>query len=357
MQSRIVKTVSDLRSLIAESTEIVIDDNMSPMQHPIWSLSCAETLTKESLLKIVAVENDNGILGLAPLVKTKGFFGGFQQLGHEALDEPSDFYFSSSSALEALVEILSKSKKPVTLGRIMSDSKSIAAIQRAFQEHGIVTTSKTSSCPYIPLESPDGDVDQLLSSKLRSDLRRAQRKANTMGAVTFEIHAPESEQEFLALYQLILKVEAASWKGRAGSALAMDQMRQDFFRVYGARAADRGLLRIALMRIGSDAAAVQYAVQTGRRFWLLKIGYDEKYARCSPGMLLMYETLRYAAEQGLRSYELLGNPAPWTKRWTSLHRDTIRVDACRSKSKFVLARLSSALIRFSRKLMGLWQHA
>jgi hypothetical protein len=44
-------------------------------------------------------------------------------------------------------------------------------------------------------------------------------------------------------------------------------------------------------------------------------------------MLLMLNTLRYAAEQGLSSYEFLGYPAPWTQRWTTLIRQTVRIDA------------------------------
>ena len=61
---------------------------------------------------------------------------------------------------------------------------------------------------------------------------------------------------------------------------------------------------------------MQIAVTSGDRFSLLKIGYDQAFARCSPGSLLMCETIRYAAAHGVRSYEFLGGNEPWTQMWT-----------------------------------------
>ena len=61
---------------------------------------------------------------------------------------------------------------------------------------------------------------------------------------------------------------------------------------------------------------MQMAVEDGGGLWLLKIGYDRAYGRCSPGMLLMRETIRYAAEAGLGRYEFLGCSATWTRVWT-----------------------------------------
>ena len=79
------------------------------------------------------------------------------------------------------------------------------------------------------------------------------------------------------------------------------------------------------MRIGGHAAATQIAVECREGFWLLKVGYDETFARCSPGHLLMVETLRYAASRGLRTYEFLGSAEPWTQIWTDRVRPCVSV--------------------------------
>ena len=86
----------------------------------------------------------------------------------------------------------------------------------------------------------------------------------------------------------------------------------------------RERFRICRLRFGDSIVAVQVCrIEESRRFWLLKIGYDERFARCSPGNLLVCETLRYAARQGLESYEFLGSSDNWTRVWTRDERQSV----------------------------------
>ena len=62
---------------------------------------------------------------------------------------------------------------------------------------------------------------------------------------------------------------------------------------------------------------MQLAVEQGGGFYLLKVGYDAQFAGCSPGLLLMRDTIRYAVEAGLTSYEFLGRAEAWTRMWTT----------------------------------------
>ena len=87
------------------------------------------------------------------------------------------------------------------------------------------------------------------------------------------------------------------------------------------------MLRIGLLRIGDTPVAMQLGVEWGGRFWLLKIGYDEAFSRCSPGSLLMVEMVRRAAGRGLTSYELLGVSEQWTRMWTRRERPCVSLRA------------------------------
>ena len=53
------------------------------------------------------------------------------------------------------------------------------------------------------------------------------------------------------------------------------------------------------------------------------MGYDEAFSACSPGLLLMRDTIRYAAQAGLASYEFLGRAEAWTRVWTAEERQTV----------------------------------
>jgi CelD/BcsL family acetyltransferase involved in cellulose biosynthesis len=170
-------------------------------------------------------------------------------------------------------------------------------------------------CPQIALDDSWREPERKYSASRRSDLRRRQRIAESFGPVTFETVSP-SRQQVGPLLEELLRVEDSSWKGKAGSALLRDEALGGFFRRYAEAASDKGILRFFFMRIGGRAVAGELAAQCAGRFWALKIGYDEEFRRCAPGMLLTLFTLRYAAACGLHSYEFLGSIAPWTLEWT-----------------------------------------
>jgi hypothetical protein len=145
----------------------------------------------------------------------------------------------------------------------------------------------------------------------------------------------------------------SSWKGRHGTALASDADRGVFYRRYAADACEKGILRVSFLRIGGQAAAMQLAVECGRRYWLLKIGYDQRFHRCSPGTLLVRETVAYAASKGLDTYEFLGIAAPWVETWTQRLRPCVSVRASpahpRGAAAFAADLFDFALRRFRRK--------
>ncbi len=60
---------------------------------------------------------------------------------------------------------------------------------------------------------------------------------------------------------------------------------------------------------------MQIMVEEHGALWLLKIGFDEAFARVSPGNLLLMEVIRHAAANGLERVEFLGKDAPWTAAW------------------------------------------
>ena len=68
---------------------------------------------------------------------------------------------------------------------------------------------------------------------------------------------------------------------------------------------------------------MQIAVEQNNAYWLLKIGFDPAFGNCSPGNLLLAESLRDAARRGLASLEFLGTVEPWTQVWTDQERKCV----------------------------------
>jgi len=182
--------------------------------------------------------------------------------------------------------------------------------------------SPQASCPFILLDPSWREPESHLNSGRRSDLRRARRKAEQLGTVDSRVLTPRPS-ELASLLDEAFAVEASGWKGAASSALCCDPRRASFFRRYAAAAARFGMLRILFLRIGGDLAAMQIAVETRRKLWLLKVGYREQLAKCSPGMLLMRDSIAYAADAGLEGFEFLGRAEAWTDVWTDQLREHV----------------------------------
>jgi CelD/BcsL family acetyltransferase involved in cellulose biosynthesis len=298
----------------------------SPTQHFIWSQACAESFHDARELQTVVVRDRGRVTALAPLVRTRGPLVRLEALGVRELFEPMDFLYADATALAALADRLARQPLPLRLQRVPEGSPMVAALTRAFQGRGVIHSAPISPCPYIDLDASWAQPETHFNSGRRSDFRRARRHAEQQGAVTFEILSP-SPGEVGGLIDEALAVEALSWKGSEGTALVRDPSRARFFHRYAGAAAALGILRLVFMRIAGRAVGMQIAVECHGRFWLLKIGYDESVARCSPGNLLMLHSVQYAAARGLGSYEFLGGAAPWTATWTKTLRQCTVVRA------------------------------
>ena len=206
-----------------------------------------------------------------------------------------------------------------------ADSPLLAALGRALKGRGRLSVRPTVPTPTIPLDASWTTPEQHFNSGRRSDFRRAARRAADLGTVTCEVLSPLPAQ-FDALFDEAIGVEVASWKKDAGTAIAVDPRKEAFFRAYFRAACAEGTMRIAFLRIDGRAVAMQMGVETLGCYWLYKIGYDEAYAKSSPGTLLMLHTLAWAAERGLASYELLGDVEPWIVTfWTREQHACVRL--------------------------------
>ncbi len=233
-----------------------------------------------------------------------------------------DLVAHDNESLAALAKALARLNEPLLLERLPANSPAIEELKNACRGRALVVERPSANCPYITLDASWIEAEKHLNSGRRSDLRRAARKAEQLGEVTNEIIQPLAG-EVDRLFDEAVAIEARSWKGDAGTALAHDPRRAAFYRQYAHAACAAGVLRMCFLRIAGRGIAMQMAVQQGGAFWLLKVGYDAEFSACSPGLLLMRETIGHAAKAGLASYEFLGRAESWTKVWTDQERQTV----------------------------------
>ncbi len=311
---------SPLEALLPRSHWDTIDAaKLTPMQHFIWNEACFATMYRDCTEQVLTTSG-----GIAPFVR-KGLIPTLYLAGAEELAEPGDAIYASAAAAERLVDAVLAQNLPVKLGQPPADTPFAAAFIAKARSTGLLITRPTEGSPFIELDDSWKNVLERFSSRRRSDFRRMRRRAEEEGEITFEFHEP-GPHEAPGLLAQAIEVEARSWKSRTQTAIADNQVQMAFFKHYAQLASAEGIFRVAFMKIGAEIAAAQICAECDGSYWLFKIGYDERFARCSPGQLLMLESIERAANRGLKRYEFLGKAAEWTRFWTSAERPRIKLN-------------------------------
>ncbi|GAA2007528.1 GNAT family N-acetyltransferase [Nocardioides kribbensis] len=290
----------------------------SVVQDAEWLESCAAVFAEPRRTRVVAVDGAVAVLA----------HGGprapwWEVPGAVEVTEPVDVLAADADAAARLAEALAAQALPLMLRRVPRDSPVVDALERAYGPRAVRVRRDGPGTPYVDLAGLDAP-DAVLNSGRRSDLRRARRRAEALGPVGAQVHAP-GPGEVDALLDAALAVELRSWKGPAGTALLRDPVREGFYRRYARAAAGAGVLRVALLHVGDDLAAMQLAVERHGALWLLKIGYDEAFARVSPGQLLLAEVIGWSLGRGLDRVEMLGQEEAWTRVWTPRVRPHVQL--------------------------------
>jgi CelD/BcsL family acetyltransferase involved in cellulose biosynthesis len=182
--------------------------------------------------------------------------------------------------------------------------------------------------PFLELPS---EFDMLLagrSANLRGQLGRRRRALERQGRLTFR--TASGSHGLQRDLDTTFRVEAAGWKTRSGTAILNQPRTQQLYREFAAAAAANGWLRLHLLELDGMAIAADFGCAYGGGECLLKTGFDERWARFSPGLVLRAEVLRSAIEEGLAFYDFLGPSDAYKLRWTDEIRPRVTLRAFRS---------------------------
>lgn len=137
--------------------------------------------------------------------------------------------------------------------------------------------------------APQDYLENALSKKHRKELRRQRRRLEELGEVTLEQRNDDfGLEEWIAEF---LALEAAGWKGDAGSALASNNSAKQFFSQTLEGAARAGKLERIAMRLDGKPVAMLSSFVTLPGAYSFKTAFDERFAAHSPGLQLQIENL------------------------------------------------------------------
>ncbi len=151
----------------------------------------------------------------------------------------------------------------------------------------------------------------------RANLRRRARRLGEMGAVSLErVDAGDGVDGALAAF---LALEGSGWKGRRGTAVALDPALIGFYTRVARDAAARGDLAFRALLLDGRAVASHLGLVHRGVYHLPKTAYDERLSAVSPGQLLQREVLAECEALGLSRFDFLGPDMGWKRDWAPAH--------------------------------------
>jgi CelD/BcsL family acetyltransferase involved in cellulose biosynthesis len=330
-----VEVVRDEQAFLAIGHEWDALVERAGIDHPFlrhdWVRAWWECFGTGKELYVVTVRSGGLLVGLAPLMRTRCRMYGLpvRRLELMANDHTPRFDFVvADGADEVYVEILehlrmqAPSWDVVMLPELSGASRTVEVLARLARTRAI--RSGIWSAGSSPKISLDGSFDAFLatlSTNRRATLRKRMRRLQQLGPVALEVvddiaELPEALQDGM-------RIEAAAWKGAAGTAIASDANVRRFYFQIAERAAQSKALSLLFLKVGGKRIAFAYCLRQGRTLYLLKTGYDPEYAEHSPFNVLMMLTIEAAFREGIQTFDLLGSEDPWKVAWTPLRTERL----------------------------------
>lgn len=214
-------------------------------------------------------------------------------------------------AAQALVNTLHQNRLAWDVMRFQAvTEKSAALAWAASWPRALIAEARYRD--YISSDRPYTDVLASFSKNFRASLRKARNKLRTTEGVTRRRAQalPDLEHAF----KRFCDVEAAGWKGERGTAIKNDARVRAFYRGIMRDFGSQQQCEINILSIKDQPVAGQFCLRAGATLHVLKIGYDEHYAKLSPGNLLLEDLLEECPQRGIKEVDLVTDAA-WHTAW------------------------------------------
>jgi CelD/BcsL family acetyltransferase involved in cellulose biosynthesis len=224
------------------------------------------------------------------------------------------------AALEAVATAVAGSRPTaLLLNALPALDSSLPALQRGAEAAGLLTLLETQHVsPIVDTSGSFEDWRERSKERWGAPLERFRRKMARDHGAEFSIVEPalDLERELEEGFEL----EASGWKGSAGTAILSSEATTRFYREVAQSFAARDELRLSRIVLDGRPAAFDLTLLHGGRLYLLKTGYDERFRKLAPGLVMRLSIIERCFELGLEAHELLGDDSEWKRKFSTAER-------------------------------------
>lgn len=318
--------LGEIDALAPEWLELLAaDPSASVFQTPEYAHVWWEEFGALRALALLEIRSDGVLTGIAPLSMEPD--GSVHFVGDPSItdylapvsrpddrDEIASVLIAHAIAMDGFTGL--------HLAGLPADSGWPEALAAAAKAAGLTPAESAEDvCPIVETRGSYDDYLASLPGKQRHEIRRKARRLADTATIAFRTSTDATIDGDLDAF-FDLHRSAAGPKGK----FMHDDMEAYFRRL--AHAMQRaGRLRMTVLDMDGRPAAMLYGFSDGARWELYNSAYDHSKRDLSPGMVLVAETIRMAAEEGCRTFDFLRGAEDYKYRFGAVDRPVVRLTA------------------------------
>lgn len=293
-----------------------------------WTESWLEAFCEPERLVVLLVRDGSRLVAALPILGQPGrqWWSGSRFFAAENKQTPRSGLLHTGPVGEAARAVLGHLRR--TRRHVSLTFPSCPAGSPVFQ--GLIETAAdldwgvtTEQRRYSPRLRITTDWARYLGTRpkhVRKEWERKRRRLEEAGQAEFVV---VTGGDVARAMDEVLEIERHSWKEDRGTSFTAEGGLDRFYGALARRCAERGWLRLHLLRIDGRPAAFTFAISYAGELLALKTSYDSRLRTASPGIAIMLRAVEHAFSEGMTAFDFLGGSSRWKSEITD---DCVEID-------------------------------
>jgi CelD/BcsL family acetyltransferase involved in cellulose biosynthesis len=309
-------TTQDRFEALAEEWNALLGEDSMPFDCHEWYAAWWRAFGTGSELRICLARRGDDLVAVLPLRTVSGGLAALANV-HTPVFRP---LATDAEALEAvLAAAFGDGSHGLELFALPTADRALTVAESQAKQLG--TPQLAEPIHVSPIVDTSGDFDEWrVASKPRwgAPIERFRRKmSRDHDAHLTIVEIPDDLDREL---DRGFAVEGSGWKARNGTAITSSPDTAQFYREIAHAFAGRGELRLSGIELDGDLAAFDLTLLHRNQLYLLKTGFDERFRKLAPGLVMRLSIVERCFELGLDAHDLLGDDSEWKRKFATTAR-------------------------------------
>jgi CelD/BcsL family acetyltransferase involved in cellulose biosynthesis len=176
-------------------------------------------------------------------------------------------------------------------------------------------------CPALHLPSRLEDLGEVVPTRQLANLRKFRRKAAALGDLRTDVADENGWEEAL---EALIRLHEARWASQGQPGVLQGAALRAFHREVAQGFLARGALLLLALRLDGETIAVLYGFQEGSTVYCYLQGFEPRFEKLSPGVMVVGAAVEEAVQRGARTLDFLRGKEEYKYRWGAKDRVTWR---------------------------------